>query len=381
MIVPQVFTPEDGRPLSEDDREQDITYATGAQFPVPIGTNDLPELKPVGARLAYAVTTDRRLVTANKGQLQNDAYRGFWICDKCGKAGTEEPVAGPHRRPYEIEFAFNQPKPSKLCNGEFRNVYLGHVFATDLLLMRMTVQPPMANDTNNLVILRSLEDAAYSIAEALRLAASRHPQLDLDPSEFGAGFRVVPSGNAEGHLFLDIYLYDTLSGGAGYAELAGQYLEGILRDVLRLLENCPANCDRSCESCLSHYHNQHLRDRLDRFVGAQLLRYGMSGEIPPEAPLQAQAANLDGLARLLQLDGFQCTPMASVGGQTLPLMVEKDGARALVGVQSALLTPNWNGHSLQRLLGRGRVKGTVLNDYILRRNLPDEHQLIRSLFN
>jgi hypothetical protein len=380
MIVPQVFTPEDGRALSEDDREQDITYATAAQFPVPIGTNDLPELQPVGARLAFAVTSDRKLVTANKGQLQNDTNQGFWICEKCVKAGTEEPVAGPHRRPYDIEFAFNQPKPTKLCNGEFHNVYLGHVFATDLLLMRMTVQPPMATDTNNLVVLRTLEDAAYSIAEALRLAASRHPQLDLDPSEFGAGFRIVPSGNAEGHLFIDIYLYDTLAGGAGYAELAGQYLDDILRDVLKLLENCPAHCDRACESCLSHYHNQHLRDRLDRFVGAQLLRYAMSGEIPPEAPLPTQAANLQGLARLLELDGFQCSPLAKTNGQTVPLLVEKEGAQAALGVQSALLSANWEGHSLQRLLARGRIEGKVLNDYILRRNLPDEHQLVRSLF-
>ncbi len=161
MIVPQVFTPENGRALSEDDREQDITYATGAQFPVPIGTNDLPELQPVGARLAFAVTTDRKLVTANKGQILNDVHQGFWICDKCGKASTEEPIAGAHQRPYEIEFAFNQPKPSKLCNGVFHNVYLGYVFATDLLLMRMTVQPPLATDTNNLVVLRALEDALY----------------------------------------------------------------------------------------------------------------------------------------------------------------------------------------------------------------------------
>ena len=46
MIVPQVFTPEDGRALPEDNREQDIAYATGAQFPVPVGTNDLPDLEP-----------------------------------------------------------------------------------------------------------------------------------------------------------------------------------------------------------------------------------------------------------------------------------------------------------------------------------------------
>jgi len=381
MIVPQVFTPEDGRALSEDDREQDITYATGAQFPVPIGTNDLPELQPVGARLAFVVTTDRRLVTANKGQIQSDIHQGFWICDKCGRASTEEPNAGPHRRPYDIEFAFNQPKPSRQCNGVFHNVYLGHVFSTDLLLMRMTVAQPMTTDTNNLVVLRALEDALYSVAEALRLAASRHPQLDLDPSEFGAGFRIVPSGNADEQLFLDVYLYDTLSGGAGYAELAGRYLDDILRDVLKLLENCPAHCDRSCESCLCHYHNQHIRDRLDRFVGAELLRYAMSGKIPAEMSIQAQAANLEGLARLLELDGFRCTPMGIVDGQTVPLLVEKDEVRAVVGVKSALLSANWDGHSLHRLLERRRILGSVLNDYILRRNLPDEHQLVRSLFN
>ena len=109
MIVPQVFTPEGGRPLSEDDREQEITYATGAQFPVPVGTNDLPELQPLGARLAYVVTADRRLVTANKGQQQNDAFQGFWICDRCGQAASEQPPVAPHDRPYSIEFAFNQP--------------------------------------------------------------------------------------------------------------------------------------------------------------------------------------------------------------------------------------------------------------------------------
>ncbi len=191
----------------------------------------------------------------------------------------------------------------------------------------------------------------------------------------------MPSGNADGQLFLDIYLYDTLSGGAGYAELAGRHLNDILRDVLDLLDNCPAHCERSCESCLCHYHNQHLRDRLDRFVGAQLLRYAMSGKIPAEASLAAQAANLEGLARLLELDGFRCTPMGSVQGEAVPLLVEKHGARVAVGVQSALLSADWDGHSLHRLMGKGRIVGKILNDYILRRNLRDEHQLIRSMFN
>jgi hypothetical protein len=380
MIVPQVFTPEGGRALNEDDRDQDITYATGAQFPVPVGTNDLPELQSLGIRLAYVVTADRRLVTANKGQQENDAFQGFWICDRCGSAASEQPPAAPHDRPYSVEFAFNQPRPPRHCNGTFHNVFLGHVFSTDLLLVRLSLAAPMANDTNDPVILRALEDALYSISEALRLAASRHPQLDLDPSEFGSGFRIVPSSDDEGQMHLDVYLYDTLSGGAGYAELAGRNLTEILADVLSLLENCPAQCDQSCESCLRHYHNQHLKDRLDRFIGAQLLRYAMTGEVPPEFSIATQARNLEGLARLLQLDGFRCTPIADVNGQTVPLLVERDGARAVVGTQSALVARGWAGHSLTRMLDGGRMRGLILNDYVLRRNLPDEHMLVRSLF-
>jgi hypothetical protein len=372
MIVPQVFLPEGGRALAEDDREQDITYATGAQFPVPVGANDVPGLRQAGTRVSFAVTTDRKLITANKGQVQDDKFQGFWICDKCGSAAPEQRPAAPHDRPYLVEFSFG-PKPPRNCNGVFHNVFLGHVFATDLLLLRLTLAPPMAIDTNDVVVLRTLEDGLYSIAEALRLAASRHPQLDLDPSEFGAGFRIVPSTEGADQLHLDVYLYDTLSGGAGYAELAGRYLDEILDSVLALLENCPAHCDRSCESCLRHYHNQHLRDRLDRFVGAQLLRYARSGEIPAEASAIDQAASLEGLARLLQLDGFACTPLAQFDGHTVPLRVTQGNRAVALGVQSGLLATA-DGHSLARL--RPSHARRILNDYILRRNLPDEHRLV-----
>jgi len=126
MIVPQVFTPQDARALEEDDRDQDITYATSAQFPVPVGTSDLPALHKLSDNLSFVITPDRKLVTANKGKLSEDAYEGFWICEKCGRAETEEPAAGPHRRPYDIDFSFSQPRPSRLCNGQFQNVFLGH---------------------------------------------------------------------------------------------------------------------------------------------------------------------------------------------------------------------------------------------------------------
>ena len=103
----------------------------------------------------------------------------------------------------------SSPTANRLCRGSatgtFRNIFLGHVFSTDLLLLRLTIANPLVTDTSDLVVLRALEDSLYSIAEALRLCASRHPQLDLDPSEFGAGFRIVPSAGGDS-LALDIYL-------------------------------------------------------------------------------------------------------------------------------------------------------------------------------
>lgn len=379
MIIPEVFLPEEGRSLREDDREQEITYATMAQFPVPVGTDDLPSLGEAGERLRFTVATDRRLVTVNKGPLGEEAHDGFWICEKCGCATVSDPPQGSHVRPYKIERSYARPTAPRTCNGNFANVFLGHIFTTDLLLLRLTVSAPVITQTRRTIALRTLEDALYSIAEGLRLAASRHPQLDLDPAEFGSGFRIVP--NMEGRdVHLDIYLYDTLSGGAGYAELAGAHLDEILLDVLALLEECPSGCDRSCQSCLRHFFNQHLRDRLDRSLGAALLRYAITGEINLELGAGEQADELRQLKRLLELDGYECTNDINIGGIKVPLLVESAGKRVAVGVRPGLIDPENGRHSLGQLETRSDVSIRILNSYILKQNLPDLHQTIRALF-
>lgn len=374
MVVPEVFLPEDGRPLKEDDRDQDITYATAAQFPVPVGKDDLPSLLMIGDRLSFTVTTHRKLVTVNKGQEGQDGKTGFWICNQCGRASIDEPVQGIHDRPYQIEFSFGKPRPSRQCSGVYERVFLGHVFSTDLLLLRITLGSPLINNTRDPLQLRILEDALYSVAEALRLSASRHTQIDLDPSEFGAGFRIVPRPGQE-TLQLDVYLYDTLSGGAGYAELAARNIGEILQQTLELLEQCPASCEQSCESCLRHYHNQFLKDRLDRGLGAELLRYALNGTLPKEKPASEQTHRLKNLQRLLELEGFVCAASVPEGQVIVPLMVSKGGKRVPVGIRPALLETQWQGHSLTAL---SALNPELLNEFILGRNLPDEHQLVRS---
>ncbi|WP_292151124.1 DUF1998 domain-containing protein, partial [Mesorhizobium sp.] len=203
----------------------------------------------------------------------------------------------------------------------------------------------------------------------------RHPQIDLDPSEFGAGFRIVPN-REDDTLLLDVYLYDTLSGGAGYADLAARNIEEILQQTLALLEQCPAHCEQSCESCLRHYHNQYLKERLDRNLGAELLRYALDGTLPKEKAPAAQANLLRNLQRLLELEGFACTGPVEIQGVTVPLGVASSNQQVAVGLRPALLTPEWQGHSFSNL--SPTTASVVLNEFVLGRNLPDEHQMVRN---
>jgi hypothetical protein len=109
------------------------------------------------------------------------------------------------------------------------------------------------------------------------------------------------------------------------------------------------------------------------------MRYVRSGKIPDEATGTVQARKLEALARLLQLDGFVCTPLAQFGGQSVPLLVTQGQRNVAVGVRSALLASDWKGHSLVDLPKGSNYR--VLNDYILRRNLPDEHRLVSEMFD
>lgn len=370
MIQPEVFGPEKAKELPEEDREQEITFATMAQLPQPVNPEEFT-FRPCGPNACFTHATDQRLVTVNRGRKDSQAG-GFLVCKECGAASVLDEYAsneGPHERPY---ISLGPSGTPRLCSGEFRRVFLGHDFKTDLLLLRLKISAPLVTDTTEKVSLRMLEDALYTIAEALRLAASRHRQLDLDPSEFGSGFLVVPALQGEART-LDLFLYDTLSGGAGYAEIAARYLPEILEDTLAILEGC--NCDTSCTECLNHFHNQHIQGRLDRKLGASLLRYAILGEVPCCASPQIQATTLSQLGALLELDGFHC--FEGRASET-PMLVERDGHRIAIGCHPGLIGRPEFAHPVQDATN---VNGCLaLNEYQLRSNQPDAHQRVRQLF-
>ena len=117
-----------------------------------------------------------------------------------------------------------------------------------------------------------------TIAEAITISASR--QLEIELGELQAEYRPALTDLGKHGLEAEIYLYDTLPGGAGFAREVGQQGLTILIRALELLENCPAGCDRSCYRCLRSFKNRFEHQSLDRFVGASLLRYLLHGEEP-----------------------------------------------------------------------------------------------------
>jgi hypothetical protein len=361
LLDPPGFSPEGGRPLKEGDREQDITYASSAQLPELVGRDF--EWKVVkGSRLDYTYAENIKLIVTNKGKDGS----GFAVCETCGAAwlSDEEDSEKAHRRPFLLPtYVFKREQPAKHCNGNIRRgLYLGHEFLTDILLLRLEFQAGMDFSPQQ----PWLYDALSTCAEAMALGASLG--LSIDPGELSSGFRLVPaSGNGIGAA--EIYLFDTASGGAGYAFEVGLHLEEMLRHVESLLITCPGGCERSCAKCMRHYGNRFLHPRLDRRLGLQLLRYARLGEKPAITPLEAQRKTLAPLARFLELEGWL------VKGTDVPLLALPNGGGAgvAIGTYPSLLAQE-EARKRHFLSGHTELKVVLLPDYLVEQDLPSAFQ-------
>ncbi|MCR6654648.1 MAG: DUF1998 domain-containing protein [Opitutus sp.] len=216
-----------------------------------------------------------------------------------------------------------------------------------------------------------------TLAEALNLAASR--RLDLDPSEFSSGFRVYPTDPQNQEIIGEIYLFDTLSGGAGYASQIGLELREVLdQEVRHLLGHCPANCDRSCYECLRHYGNQYFHNQLDRHLALALLDYALVGTLPPLDDWTAQTRALAPLARMLEKSGVSVQLGVQAGPITLPLIAERRGQRLLIGTANGLYAKTASdAHPLtKRYRNDAASPVEIINEFLLSRNRPAVHQEI-----
>src|SRR5207248_1770753 len=130
--------------------------------------------------------------------------------------------------------------------------------------------------------------ALRTICEAVTKAGCA--RLELEANELQAEYRPALTPEGRAGLEAEIYIYDTLAGGAGFAKRVGDIGLAIFEDALKLLEECPDDCDRSCYRCLRSYKNKFEHDLLDRHLGASLLRFALKGTAPTLDPERLKAS-------------------------------------------------------------------------------------------
>ena len=342
------------------------SYATRAKLTMPTPPDEAKWTK-LNDHLRVYYTRQHLLVT-NRGPREE----GYTYCTKCGLI---EPTALPkgvvgaaHRKPYPDSRDANCPGGSAT-----KGLVLGTDFISDVLLVSITVGPPITLMPS----LLATDVALRTISEALTKAACA--RLELEAKELQAEYRPALTAAGRDGREAEIYLYDTLPGGAGFAQRAGELGLVVFEDALRILETCPENCDRSCYRCLRSYKNKFEHDLLDRHVGASLLRFALLGTAPTLDERRLERST-DLLFQDLQRHGIEglslernkALAIPGLEGLVAPILATKlDGTQFVVGLHGPLTPGEFSDDGLRQLKEFSMAVPVIpVDELVVRRNLP-----------
>lgn len=293
VIRPETVFPSGRKDINEFE-DQVFSLVTQTQLPLPDEDRKIAT-QSFGVRGGLVRLPKQKLIVVNVGN-PDSSEKGFCVCDKCGKVLGEGEPEGAHNRDYYIRTTGRQ-YPQR-CDGGFQRVFLGYGFPSDVLLLRIDLAKPLRFGVLTRRDRKPLEDALQTLCEALNLSIGR--VLDIDPREISAGYRFGNDGVSD---FADIFIYDTLAGGAGYALQTGDSFTQVFEQAKALLINC--TCTASCENCLRHYGNRFSHERLDRKLGEALGRYIELGEVPAEFSTEHQSVVLAPLLDMIKLAAWE----------------------------------------------------------------------------
>ena len=104
--------------------------------------------------------------------------------------------------------------------------------------------------------------------------------LQINPDEIQVGAR--PMRDSFGRIQGEVFIYDDVPGGAGYARAIHDNLKEVTEMALYIGKNCPNNdCVGACYHCLLGYRNQRIHNLLDRSLGVAVLEYLLRDQQPP----------------------------------------------------------------------------------------------------
>jgi len=359
--LPPVTTPADQPAKS---------YATRANLSAksPVDEHEWKGIPGTNERLRVHSTRKHLLVT-NSGP-KNEGYN---YCTRCGRiepSTTAQPsLTGDHKKPYP-----GDPDPTCGGSGTARGMVLGTEFITDILIVAIRIDPPISLRAD----LKATAVALRTIAEALTQAGCI--LLELEATELQANFRTaLTKGGHEGHE-AEIYVYDTTPGGAGFVRRVGELGRGIFKKALRILEECPEGCDRSCYRCLRSYKNKFEHESLDRHLGASLLRHLLTGNdlvmdekrINHAVTLLFEDLQRQAIPGIVAIDRDKILEPPGLGEVTAPIYITSDNGQTLVVGVHGPLTPDHSPDQGLRNLKENSLSIEVLlcDELVIRQSLP-----------
>lgn len=294
--------------------------------------------------------------------------RGFRICGLCGRAEPEAGKGFSDTKLFKRGVAQKHVHPldrGVSCNGDAGGPYfLGHRFPTDTLLLRIRVEAPLVLGSSQVsgLLLPAAKMALTSLVEAICLAASR--VLQIEEGELSGWWTPLQGGRIDE---AQLYLYDLLPGGAGYARSVGQSLVEVLAAAEALLRDC--DCESSCYRCIRHFGNTRLHGSLDRFLALALLRHVQTGAVP-ELALAEKVSSMSLLSAYLDVRALGRQEEFTIAGAVVPMLI-RQGHRAIwVDVRHALVGERGAGAPLGVAARTAGAELVTLDSHSLRHNLP-----------
>ncbi|KQS78957.1 DEAD/DEAH box helicase [Rhizobium sp. Leaf384] len=365
--------PYDSDEVTSPDDMPETAYATRAKLTMAFAGHD-ERWQKVNDRVR--VMPDRtHLLVSNTGPKS----QGYDYCTLCGRIESHLEATGllraPHLKPFPDE-------KDQTCAGAGTStgLVLGTDFITDIALFSLRVVAPL-----KLKPARFETDVALrTVSEALAKAACN--MLEIETGELMAEYRPALTPGGRSGLEAEIFLYDTLPGGAGFAaQIAGRSVE-LFERALSLMRGCPEGCDASCYRCLRSFKNKFEHRYLDRHVGIELLEYLVQGVCKPFDTTRVRNSTkvlADDLARHCpeyDVDLFEIIEVPGHGQVEIPVLVsDKNGRRWAV----ALSGPLTERRAADPLIAQMQVDPDamaveVVNELLVRGNIADATRRLRA---
>lgn len=348
ILKPWGFAPLNGKSIPESFAESEYSYAEEPCYSATPEKDDMLVTKFKNIRKAKR--EDQKLFILNKGPKSD----GFNICKDCGAA-----IVGEEKLNSKIEKPFKNKYKNRNCYHKdiAEKILLGHSFLTDMVVLEFKIDKNIVNcDFSEGLWINS---AAITLSESILLAAGR--LLDIEFNEIRSGYRLRHDNDL---LFVDIFLFDSLSSGAGYSSELANKIEELIEETEELLVDC--NCDSSCHNCLNHFWNQKSQRKLNRKLGLELLRYGKNGDISKKIEFEEQLEIVRPLKELLETDSS-----FKIKGENKEIFIEKDNSKKKIVIYPEM----WNKNLL-----KNRDKVIYISDQLIKKALPKSFKIIDEEF-